>query len=271
MQTDGVVEILQSGFERLKEQNELTSLRSLALSLKLSSSYLSKVFRGERRLSPKLVAPLGKVLRLDHHEIKELQRRILGELETRKMATGVQTVREEQDAKLATDYESLGAKSFWLIEEWYHLPLLNLITVENVSFDARELAKRLGVAVERVQASIERMIRDGLIKRDHKNNLIRTEMKIRFPTQRSDSRIRAYHKKMIEKALKHLDKIPTEADFNERLISGVAFAADPKKIPQAKVLLEEAMYKAAELLTDGECSEVFQLNLQLFPLTKSNK
>jgi len=269
MSRDPIVGILQSGLKRLKQQNEMASLRSLASSLRLSGSYLSKVFRGERKLSPKLVAPLGKVLRLDHHEIREIQRHILAELEEQKMSklTGVRTV-QHKNSKITAEYEALGAKDFWLLEEWFHLPLLNLITVENLDSDVASLASRLSVTKEKIESSLQRMIQDGYVTREKNGDLKRTHMKVRFPTQRSDLRIRTYHKKAIEKALRTLDRIPSEVDFKERLISGMAFAANPEKIPQAKVILEEAMFQAAELLSEGACSEVFQLNVQLFKLTK---
>jgi hypothetical protein len=73
---------------------------------------------------------------------------------------------------------------------------------------------------------------------------------------------------MIQKASLLMQLTPSEQDFSERLISGVAFAGNPSKLPEAKVIIEEAMYKAAELLASGNCTEIFQLNLQLFKLSK---
>lgn len=269
MTKDPVVTILQSGFRRLKQHNELASLRSIALSLRLSGSYLSKVFRGERKLSPKLVAPLGKTLRLDHHEIKEIQRHILADIEDRKMArmTGVRAV-QPRKSSVTTNYEALGAKDFWLLENWFHLPLMNLITVEDAGSDTACLAKRLGISKHQVEQSLERMMRDGYVRREADGKFKRTKMKIRFPAQRSDARIREYHKSAIRRALTELEPTPTDAQFKERLISGMAFAANPEKLSQAKLILEEAMFRAAELLSEDPCSEVFQLNLQLFKLTK---
>ncbi len=42
--------ILKAGLTRLQKKNSGISIRSLASRLELSSSYLSKVFRGERSL-----------------------------------------------------------------------------------------------------------------------------------------------------------------------------------------------------------------------------
>lgn len=73
---------------------------------------------------------------------------------------------------------------------------------------------------------------------------------------------------MIQKAAAGLENVPSEAEFAERLVSGISFAGDPKLLPEAKVVIEEALYKAAAILADGDCTEVFQLNLQLFKVSR---
>jgi hypothetical protein len=53
------------------------------------------------------------------------------------------------------------------------------------------------------------------------------------------------------------------------LISSVCFAGSTEKLKEARLILEEAMYKAANLMADEPvCDEVYQLNVQIFPLTR---
>jgi hypothetical protein len=73
---------------------------------------------------------------------------------------------------------------------------------------------------------------------------------------------------MITRAADLLVRPPTEDEFAERLLSGLSLAGDPRQLASAKLIIEEALYRAAETLADGECSEVFQINLQLFKVTK---
>jgi uncharacterized protein (TIGR02147 family) len=262
-----VKNLLQRALTRLQTENRSISIRSLASRIDVSPSYLSKIFRGERSLPLRLLPALGKALQLDHHEVLQAQQVLLGAVEDRELqnATGIRTLPRE-NVRVATAYETLGQNDFWLLEEWYHLPILNLVTLKDYVHSPEWIAGRLGITELQARRSLERMLEGGqllLVAGVVKRNL----EKLRFPTQRSHPSVRSFHRAMIERAQKCLKKDPSEKEFNERLISGIAFAADPSKIAQAKVILEEAMYRAAEVLASGECTEVCQLNLQLFPLT----
>jgi hypothetical protein len=48
-------------------------------------------------------------------------------------------------------------------------------------------------------------------------------------------------------------------------------AIDPRKMEEAKRRIEEFKNQMADLLTEGNCKEVYQLNIQFFPLTKASK
>ena len=260
--------LLNGALARLKKQNPLVSLRSVAGRVEVSPSYLSKIMRGERELPNKLIAPLAKALQLDHHEISEIQKLILKNFESNELAgeTGIRTL--ERDSHFAlTDYQDLGKTEFWMLEDWYHLPLLNLITTEGFNSSAEWIAGRLGISSVKALQSLSRMVKEGYVVIGEDGAVTRTRLKVRFPTARSHAAIREFHQGMIRKADKILAQPSNDKEFAERLISGVTFAGDPSQIPAAKLILEEAMYRAAEVLAGGTCTEVFQLNLQMFKLT----
>ena len=48
----------------------------------------------------------------------------------------------------------------------------------------------------------------------------------------------------------------------------MTFACNPEKLDEAKMRIEEAMFRIVRELTKGDCTEVYQYNLQLFPLTR---
>jgi hypothetical protein len=53
------------------------------------------------------------------------------------------------------------------------------------------------------------------------------------------------------------------------LITGLTFAGNPANFERAQRHLHQALYESAEILTAGPCTEVYQLNAQLFLLTSS--
>lgn len=264
-----VVSLLQAGFARAKKQNAQISQRALATKLGLTSSYVSKIMRGERPVPPALLGRFAKALQLDHHEVAEIQRILLKEVESRDLAptTGIRTLETPSTPSLP-EFTALGPSDFWLLDRWYYLPLLNLATTSNFSNEPASVAKRLGLSVVTAERAMTRLVEAGYLVKTAEGKLVRAELKFRFPTQRSHESVRKYHQAMIAQAQPLLTRAPTDEEFATRLLSGITLAGDPKLVPQAKVVIEEALYRAAEILAAGDCTEVFQLNLQLFPLSR---
>jgi uncharacterized protein (TIGR02147 family) len=264
--------LLMNALKRLQTENRRLSVRSVAAQLKLSPSHVNKIFRGERELPLKLVNQFSRVLQLDHHEVVELQRLALTAHAERELRPGIKIgALREQNTALMTEYETLGGSDLWILERWYYFAILNLVTTQNFDSSPEHIATRLGISESDAQKALDRLTESGhLVSRG--GRIERRSEKLRFPTQRSHLSLRIHHQAMIRKALDKLQGVPTEKDFADRLISSVTFAADPEKIEQAKLILEEAVYRAANFLANGEgCTEVYQINLQLFSLTKSEK
>ncbi|MGZ3780843.1 MAG: TIGR02147 family protein [Pseudobdellovibrionaceae bacterium] len=96
---------------------------------------------------------------------------------------------------------------------------------------------------------------------------IKTNLHIRYPTKAPLPAIRAYHKNMLEKALANLVNGIDKKSFERRSISSVSVASNPQNLKKAKERLSEMMYEIANILSEGDCTEIYQLNVQLFPLT----
>ena len=261
-----ISEILIGALTRLRTKDRHVSQRSLAVQIEISHSYLSKIFRGERVVPLKLLPKLTKHLQLDHHETLEIQRQVL----ILQNFSEKDLSETHTENRLVSNYQALGKVDLWLLQEWYHIPLLNLVTVDDFVDSAKWMAKRLGISIKQVNESIKRSEKYGYLQKNQSDVLERSELNLRIPTQRSHSQIRDFHADMIQKAHSEIKKIPNEKEFSKRLISGVSFAGDPSKVRDAKIILEQAAAKAAELMTGGQCTEVFQLNLQLFSVTPTD-
>jgi uncharacterized protein (TIGR02147 family) len=75
------------------------------------------------------------------------------------------------------------------------------------------------------------------------------------------------HRESILQAAEALDSIPTA----ERDITSMTMAIDPRKLPLAKTLIREFRFRLAELLETGNRTEVYNLNVQLVPVTKKER
>jgi hypothetical protein len=95
--------------------------------------------------------------------------------------------------------------------------------------------------------------------------------KIHFPAHRIDSRIQRHHTKMLQKAADVLAHRKTDEDFRRRLILGASVATNEESYRKAEKYLEEALFKAADIMAAGRADRVYYLAVQLFPLSREKK
>lgn len=251
--------VLKKSWLRLKtKEPRLWSLRQVARETKVSPGYLSKVFQKKKPLQWSLAKKLLMALRVDGVN-KEI---VLSSFN--KIAAKSRVVK----AKAALEsYELPAETSEWILGRWFRLPLLDLMTTEGFVSDPEWMAKRLSIPVSEIKDSLAKLVSEGLA--EFENGVYRKKhAKIRFPTMFSKAVIREHHKAQMRQAIAELENKVTPKDFNQRLIVGVTTAANPKRLEEIKSFLHLVLFEAAEILSEGECSEVYQINVQLFPHTK---
>jgi uncharacterized protein (TIGR02147 family) len=256
----------------VQKRNKSHSLRALAKRLEISPSYLSKIVNGQKRLPPNLLTRMSSVLNLDHIMLRELQSLMVAEIESAVLQpqTGMSARIEERNPGLKY-YATLNAKEFWLLEKWYYIAILNLATTHDFNADPVVIGTRLGITVQSAREGLGLLIAHGYLVKDQDGKMNRSAVKIRFPTQQSHAMIRSYHATHLRKAALLLDHANAGQTFNERLISGISFAGDRRRLENAKAMVHEALYKAAEYLASGDCNEVYHLAIQLFPVSRKGE
>lgn len=263
-------EILLAAAEAFKKQWPGMSLRAVAAKLEISPSYWSKILRGKKPLPQHLIEKVVRVLGMDAQATGQLQRAILYSIEADVLApaTGITTSRE-LDRSPVESYKTLGREDFWLLDEWYYIPIFNLFTITGFDGTPETMAIRLGLRASQVEEAIRRFINYGFLQKKEDGHLERTELQLRFPTDRSFTHVRKYHQATLTKAREELAREGAPETFEKRLISAVCFAGSSEKIKEARLILEEAMYRVANLMADEDVrDDVYQLNLQLYPLSK---
>jgi uncharacterized protein (TIGR02147 family) len=141
------------------------------------------------------------------------------------------------------------------------------MTTEGFKEDPAWIARRLQILKSEAEAALKVLERSGLIGRDERGRLIKLHTRIRFSTRQSKEIIRNYNFLHMKRAMKLLELKHSQADFQARLFSGVSVAANKEKFEEARLYIHKALYKAAEILSEGPCDEVFQINIQFFPQT----
>lgn len=158
-----------------------------------------------------------------------------------------------------------------LISQWIHTAIIEMTELEEFNSDPRWIASRLGESATPLEAqeAVDRLVRLRLLENSD-GRLRKTQRHFTTPSDIPSHYIRDFHKQLIDKAKRSLDEQPVE----EREVRALTLAIRKDRIPEAKQMLREftkQFQQAFETKPGERAEEVYQLNLQLFGLTKTEK
>lgn len=261
--------ILGRALKRKQSANSLYSQRAFARDLGVSSAFVTKLLTGQRTLPLNRFKKLARLLEMDSTEQDEyLQALIFHSLKSPELRALAQERTFTVPSKMGK-YSRQEKRKFHVLEDWYNLAVLDLATCTGFNPDPRAIGRRLGITTLQASESLSCLVRIGLLKQVG-DTYEKTDRDVFFPAARSQELIRNYHRQMIRKAYEALNK-KSEEDYERRLITGFTIAANPEQLEKLKKMIFDFASEAGEQLSHGECSEVYQLNVQLFPLSEKAK
>lgn len=262
-------QILQDYFGLVKERNSAFSMRALARDLSLSPTFVAQMLSGKKAFPIQRFAQIADALGIDEIGRKTLRQSL--RKHSLKHYSEASLVEEKIEANseaisMMADFEMLSKHDYKVLEKWYILPILDLTTCRNFVSAEKDIASRLGLRLEEAKSAVSLLLELELLKNED-GVLKKTNRNMRFPAVASHPAIRSFHEQMMKMALLQLKTKTEQNHYDNRLISGVMCAVNPANIAKAKEHLHKAMYEAALILSEGECTEVYQINTQFFPLT----
>jgi uncharacterized protein (TIGR02147 family) len=240
-------------------RNPSYSLRALARDLSVSHAYLSYVISGKKQLSTRSAMEIGERLGLPADIRSSLIQSTLVEKKQRMNQRPKQT---------PLSFEELRLEHFALLSEWYHLPLFDLLEVKDFRPDHKWIAKQLGIRTSQVVSAVKRFERLGLLRVEN-GKWTKLQKNIAIWPNVSTKAIRTYHRNMIGKAAKTLN-YSDRRSFSQRSISAITIPTDPAKLEGAKERIKRFRHSLLRYLSEGNPTRVYQLNLQLFPISKGS-
>lgn len=238
------VEVLKSEFLKRKARNARYSMRSFSRTIGMSQSLLSNVLTGRRRLTAKQAIKIANSIPLSVRAKETLLGTTVGR---------------------GTPSSRFIEPSVEFDLNWLDVSIMDFLAARGFRSEIPWIAKRLKVPAALVEESIARLERRKLVCFAGEK-LVKTSQKIHFCPTRSQPFVRQYHRDMTRKALSAMDRTdPVSHDLQD--FRGATLTLNPEKIPEAKKRLKEFVEEMGDLLSEGECSELYQLNLQLFPLS----
>ncbi len=239
--------LIRSELARRTARNPRYSLRAFAKASGISHTVLSLVMNGKRQLSRKAAIKLADFLALAPEARAAL-------ISSRDVA-GVPS---------PIEYQQISLDTFAVISDWYHYAILSLLDVPGSRFEAKWIARALAISENEAQLAIDRLLRLGLVEVDVKGVARQAGKPLKIENTNSTAATRQFHRQLLEKALDAIEGVmPDERDY-----SAMTFAMDPSLVPYARKKVQAFRRElSAELEAKGNAKAVYQLTVQVFPLS----
>ena len=248
------VQLINQDLALRQQNNPRYSLRAYARDLGLEPSTLSKIMKGIRPLPLKVAGDVAKRLKLD-----SVQRtRFLESLNrTRTNIDEIKISEEDDRFMLDESYHKV-------IAEWEHYAVLSLYDCVDFIAEASHISKRLGISEERAEEVLSNLLTSGLLAMNDSGDLVKAHAVIRTTEDHKNKALVESHLEALDLAKQKLQGIDVEL----RDFSSSTLAIDPEMLPAAKTIIREFRMKMTSLLKEGKRKEVYNLTIQLYPLTQ---
>lgn len=248
-----LVDVLKAEFEKRQTKNARYSLRAFAQHLGIQSATLSAVLKRKREL------PVSKSLAvMNDLKLSAAQKNKI--LKTLKVPLKTSTIKEYWDRPKL----NLEAATTSVISEWEHFAVISLFKIKKFQVTEKSISKRLGISAARAREVWQNLISLKLVKADENGNFKTDGDNLLVSTVIPSQTLRKAHHEELQLAQKKLESIPMQA----RNFSSLTFAMNAKKMPEANALIMQFIQQMEKTLERGAVDEIYQLGIQLYPLTE---
>jgi uncharacterized protein (TIGR02147 family) len=256
-------EILKSELVHRITSNSAYSMRAMARQIKVSSSLLSDLLSGKKRLSSERAFEIAKLLKFSKKKSEYFS--TLVQYESAK-SEDLKVLLAE---KLNALHEHPGPRAldldiFKTISEWYHLPILELTHIKGFKLTSEAAAKSLGISKHEADLAISRLIRLKLLERTSDERIVKTDNRILASSSLPNLALRKFHEQMLQKAVNSLSEQTPE----EKFVGSETFVFDQKQLAEANEAIEECFSKILNISKKiKNKSSVYHFGVQFFRLT----
>ena len=159
---------------------------------------------------------------------------------------------------------------FFYLSQWYYVAIRELIASPNFNSNPEWVAKALYNKISPAEAkkAIEALLALGLIELDEEGRYQVTQSTLNTDDELMSIAALEFHKAMTAKAAESLETIPAE----EREFSSVTLSLGEEKFHKIKRLTQQFREEVLSIAEEElEPNRVFQMNLQIFPLSTESK
>ncbi len=161
----------------------------------------------------------------------------------------------------------LAKEQFNFLSQWHYVAIYVLVDCHDFKNDVEWIASRLRkkVSSSNIERAINDLIKIGLLEYDGQKGLRQASGALDTPEEIHSMAVVPYHQNMIQLALNYLE----DGQVSLREFNGGTIPMNKETLVKLKEKLRE-FRKEINLMTDklDDVTDVYQFNMQLFPLTE---
>ena len=259
---------LKDLYELRKARNPYFSYRYLGRLLTLDAGFLVKVMQGKLALPEKCLPALVKLCAYQGREADYLRELILyGRAKT------VKSIKEHFENMIAL--RGMGSRKLELdqyafYQKWYHSAIHCLLMFEEFKGDYKGLAARLSppITVKEARESVQLLVELGIVKRNADGIHKVTDVRLTSGEKWQSAAVRNFQEECWRLAGESWSRHPKEI----RDLSTVTLTVCSKNLEEIRQRIRELRQSLLHMGSEGgDPDSVYQVNIQLFPLTQVGK
>lgn len=260
------LDFIQSETEKLRKSHPDWSVSKWANDMGfMNPTALHMIIKGKRRPGSKAIPKLCRYFQFNEQEEKYFRY-----LLKRDLSVKDPEVAQYIDSKLKVMIQNrnipcLEESEFKLIAEWQHYAIQQMLCIKSLPDSPEQIQKNLfyDVSLEQVKAAIENLIQLKIIeRRDGELHVLQRSVCTTHDVPSEALRLHA--EQMIENAKKSIRKVQIE----DRSVQSRTLVIKKDQIEAAKKMIQEFSNQFGVEIDSDEGNQVYQLNIQFFPLTE---
>lgn len=246
-------EMLMFNYKLKQSKNPKFSQRSFAKMLGISSGRLTEIFNGKAPITEKKARTIATKLKLTPEDKLQFLTLVENEANSRlKCPTNPKKLHR------------LNHDEFALISDWEYFALMSLIETSTFKSDKNWIAKKLEISPERLEVVFQTLLAENLIQINENKQISNTYRSMSTLTDIPSEVLKKSNKECILQGIDKMYAMGPEL----RDVTSITFPVDLNKIPKAKALIRKFKMKMTELMPKNATSEIYNLNIQLVPVSK---
>ncbi|WP_413288089.1 TIGR02147 family protein [Bdellovibrio sp. HCB337] len=262
-------QLLLALIEQRKKDRKPFSYRWFSQRAGLTSpNFLNLVVKGKRHLSTESLEKVVEIFQLNKDE-GHFFRHLVHFNKAKTLSEKEHFARQLLHIKKFQNEYPLSKEQFEYYSKWYHIPIRELLMLKDAPQTEDEIHDLLLPSVSRpeIQEALEKLEALQLIEKKKDRWQVRQES-VSTGHKFSNFGVVQYHKKMLNLAAESLDRFPAQ----EREISSVSIGLSEETAQKIKKMIEEFRSQLIAVAEEDKNKErVYQINFQLFPLSKRNE